>query len=148
MNDNNNGYWKANLRLLGILLSIWFTVSFGFGILLVEELNQIPFFGFKLGFWWAQQGAIYVFVALIFVYIHLMQKLDRQYGVSDDEDESSQQEDDVTWMLNRSLTYSSPCLSAVHWHCHLVSRRVNQRILCRRRRRHPSPMVWPPPLTG
>ena len=75
MNTNNNGYWKANLRLLGILLSIWFTVSFGFGILLVEELNQIPFFGFKLGFWWAQQGAIYVFVALIFVYIHLMQKI-------------------------------------------------------------------------
>jgi putative solute:sodium symporter small subunit len=68
-------------------------VSFGFGILLVEELNQIAFFGFKLGFWWAQQGAIYVFVALIFVYIHLMQKLDRQYGVSDDEDESSNQED-------------------------------------------------------
>ena len=93
MNDNHNDYWKANLRLLGILLSIWFTVSFGFGILLVEELNQIPLFGFKLGFWWAQQGAIYVFVALIFVYIHLMQKLDRQYGVSDDEDESSQQED-------------------------------------------------------
>lgn len=94
MNDNNNGYWKANLRLLGILLSIWFTVSFGFGILLVEELNRIPFFGFKLGFWWAQQGAIYVFVALIFIYIHQMQKLDRQYGVSDDEDESSGQEDE------------------------------------------------------
>ena len=93
MNTNNNGYWKANLRLLGILLSIWFTVSFGFGILLVEELNQIAFFGFKLGFWWAQQGAIYVFVALIFVYIHLMQNLDRQYGVSDDEDEPSNQED-------------------------------------------------------
>ena len=93
MNDNHNDYWKANLRLLGILLSIWFTVSFGFGILLVEELNQIPCFGFKLGFWWAQQGAIYVFVALIFVYIHLMQKLDRQYGVSDDEDESSNPED-------------------------------------------------------
>ena len=94
MNDNKNGYWKANLRLLGILLSIWFTVSFGFGILLVEELNRIPFFGFKLGFWWAQQGAIYVFVALIFIYIHQMQKLDRQYGVSDDEDESSGQEDE------------------------------------------------------
>ena len=61
--------------------------------MLVEELNQIPFFGFKLGFWWAQQGAIYVFVGLIFVYIHLMQKLDRQYGVSDDEDESSNPED-------------------------------------------------------
>ena len=86
MNENNNEYWRANLRLLGILLSIWFVVSFGFGILLVDELNRIPFFGFKLGFWWAQQGAIYVFVALIFVYIHLMQKLDRKFGVSDDDD--------------------------------------------------------------
>lgn len=91
MKQDNQAYWKANLRILGMLLSIWFIVSFGFGILLVEELNQIPFFGFKLGFWWAQQGAIYVFVALIFVYIHLMQKLDRQYGVSD-EDDSSEEE--------------------------------------------------------
>lgn len=86
MKQDNQGYWKANLRILGALLSIWFIVSFGFGILWAEELNQIPFFGFKLGFWWAQQGAIYVFVALIFVYIHLMQKLDRQYGVSDEDD--------------------------------------------------------------
>jgi len=91
LKQDNQAYWKANLRILGMLLSIWFIVSFGFGILLVEELNQIPFFGFKLGFWWAQQGAIYVFVALIFVYIHLMQKLDRQYGVSD-EDDSSEEE--------------------------------------------------------
>ena len=91
MKQDNHGYWKANLRILGALLSIWFIVSFGFGILLVEELNQIPFFGFKLGFWWAQQGAIYVFVALIFVYIHLMQKLDREYGVSDEDDSSEEQ---------------------------------------------------------
>ena len=62
MNDNNNGYWKANLRLLGILLSIWFTVSFGFGILLVETESD-SFLWIQLGFWWAQQGAIYVFVA-------------------------------------------------------------------------------------
>ena len=91
LKQDNHGYWKANLRILGALLSIWFIVSFGFGILLVEELNQIPFFGFKLGFWWAQQGAIYVFVALIFVYIHLMQKLDRKYGVSDEDDSSEEQ---------------------------------------------------------
>ena len=91
MKQYNHGYWKANLRILGALLSIWFIVSFGFGILLVEELNQIPFFGFKLGFWWAQQGAIYVFVALIFVYIHLMQKLYRKYGVSDEDDSSEEQ---------------------------------------------------------
>jgi putative solute:sodium symporter small subunit len=79
--NNNRDYWKANLRLLGILLSIWFIVSFGFGILLADQLNQIPFFGFKLGFWWAQQGSIY-----IFAYIHLMQKLDRKFGVSDEDD--------------------------------------------------------------
>jgi putative solute:sodium symporter small subunit len=63
-------YWKKNLKYLLILLSIWFTVSFGFGIILIEELNQIKIGGFKLGFWFAQQGSIYVFVTLIF-HIHL-----------------------------------------------------------------------------
>jgi putative solute:sodium symporter small subunit len=82
--DNNHAYWRANIRLMLVLLSIWFLVSFVFGILLVDWLNEIPFFGFKLGFWWAQQGAIYVFVVLIFVYAHLMKKLDRKHGVSDD----------------------------------------------------------------
>jgi putative solute:sodium symporter small subunit len=76
---NSEAYWKKNLRYLIILLSIWFSVSFGFGILLVDELNQIQFFGFKLGFWFAQQGSIYVFVILIFVYIYLMNKLDKNY---------------------------------------------------------------------
>jgi len=76
---NSEAYWKKNLRYLIILLSIWFSVSFGFGILLVDELNQIQFFGFKLGFWFAQQGSIYVFVILIFVYIFLMNKLDKNY---------------------------------------------------------------------
>ena len=75
----SEAYWKKNLKYLVILLSIWFSVSFGFGILLVDELNQIHFFGFKLGFWFAQQGSIYVFVILIFVYIHLMNKLDKNY---------------------------------------------------------------------
>ena len=75
----SEAYWKKNLKYLVILLSIWFTVSFGFGILLVDELNQIQFFGFKLGFWFAQQGSIYVFVILIFVYIYLMNKLDKNY---------------------------------------------------------------------
>ena len=84
--NNNQDYWKANLRLLGLLLSIWFIVSFGFGILLVDQLNQIPFFGFKLGFWWAQQGSIYVFVILILVYTLRMKKIDRDHGVSDEED--------------------------------------------------------------
>ena len=84
---NHQDYWKANIRLMLVLLAIWFTVSFGFGILLVDQLNQIPFFGFKLGFWWAQQGSIYVFIGLIFYYTYKMKKIDRQFGVSDDDDE-------------------------------------------------------------
>ena len=82
--ERNQAYWRANLKLGAVLLAIWFIVSFGFGILLVEPLNQIPFFGFKLGFWWAQQGAIYVFIVLIFVYAWAMKRLDRKYDVHDD----------------------------------------------------------------
>ena len=85
-NDNNKNYWRANLKVSAILLIIWFTVSFGFGILLVEPLNQIAFFGFKLGFWWAQQGSIFVFVILIFVYARIMKHIDRKFGVQDEED--------------------------------------------------------------
>lgn len=77
--QNATAYWKENLRYLTILLSIWFLVSFVFGILMVEQLNEIKFGGFKLGFWFAQQGSIYVFVILIFVYIRLMNKLDKKY---------------------------------------------------------------------
>lgn len=76
-------YWKENIRYLIILLAIWFLVSYVFGILLVDELNVIRFGGFKLGFWFAQQGAIYVFVILIFVYIRLMNKLDKKYNLND-----------------------------------------------------------------
>jgi len=83
--NNNHAYWRANIRLMLVLLAIWFTVSFGFGILLVDWLNQFQFFGFKFGFWWAQQGSIYVFVILIFVYTARMKRIDREYGVSDDE---------------------------------------------------------------
>ena len=72
-------YWKINLKYLIILLSIWFLVSFGFGILFVDILNQIKIKGFKLGFWFAQQGAIYVFVILIFVYVLLMNRLDKKF---------------------------------------------------------------------
>lgn len=82
---NAHAYWRANLKVIGLLLGIWFIVSFGFGILLVEPLNSIRFFGFKLGFWWAQQGSIYVFVALIIVYVIWMHRIDRRFGVSDDE---------------------------------------------------------------
>lgn len=82
--DKAKAYWSENLRLMLILLIIWFVVSFGFGILLVEPLNTIRMGGFKLGFWFAQQGSIYVFVILIFVYVALMNKLDKKYGVSEE----------------------------------------------------------------
>ena len=80
MNTEHKKYWKENLKYLGILLLIWFIVSFGFGILWVEGLNTIKIGGFKLGFWFAQQGSMYVFVVLIFVYVRLMNKLDKKYG--------------------------------------------------------------------
>jgi len=77
-------YWKANLRYVAILLAIWFIVSYGCGILLVNWLDQFQLFGFPLGFWFAQQGSIYVFVVLIFVYVGLMNKLDREHDVHED----------------------------------------------------------------
>ncbi len=77
-------YWKENLKYLTILLSIWFIVSYGAGILLKDALNSIKLGGFKLGFWFAQQGSIYVFVILIFVYVRLMNKLDKKYGYDED----------------------------------------------------------------
>ena len=79
MSQKTNAYWKHNLKYLIILLILWFLVSFGAGILFVDELNTIKIGGFKLGFWFAQQGSIYVFVVLIFVYIYLMNKLDAQF---------------------------------------------------------------------
>lgn len=82
-NNNMQQYWKTNLFYLLILLSIWFIVSYGFGILLVEELNAIKIGGFKLGFWFAQQGSIYVFVVLIFIYVYLMNRLDKKYDVDE-----------------------------------------------------------------
>ena len=75
---NARSYWRTNLKYLSVLLSIWFFVSFGCGILFVEYLNQFQLGGFPLGFWFAQQGAIYTFVLLIFVYIYLMNRLDSQ----------------------------------------------------------------------
>ena len=77
-------YWKENLSLMLKLLFVWALVSFGFGIFLVDILNQIHFFGFKLGFWFAQQGAIYTFIVLIFIYIRQMNKLDKKYGVEEE----------------------------------------------------------------
>lgn len=77
-------YWKKNLQTLALLLLIWFLVSFGFGILWVEELNTIRLGGFKLGFWFAQQGSIYSFVILIFIYVIRMNALDREFKVNED----------------------------------------------------------------
>lgn len=76
-------YWKENLRYLLILLSIWFLVSYGAGIIFKDALNEIKIGGFPFGFWFAQQGSIYVFVILIFVYVRLMNKLDKKYGFED-----------------------------------------------------------------
>ena len=87
MPDNKQkmkAYWKKNLMTLLVLLLIWFTVSFGFGILLVDQLNAIKIGGFKLGFWFAQQGSIYVFVILIFVYVYRMNKLDKEFDVNEE----------------------------------------------------------------
>lgn len=78
--EKATAYWKENLRYLLILLSIWLVVSYGVGILFKDALNAIKIGGFPLGFWFAQQGSIYVFVILIFVYVRLMNKLDKKYG--------------------------------------------------------------------
>jgi len=77
-------YWKKNLRTLGILLFLWFFVSFGCGVLLVDFLNQIKIGGYPLGFWFAQQGSIYAFIILIFIYVSRMNKLDREFDVNED----------------------------------------------------------------
>ena len=77
-------YWQANLRLVALCIGIWFLVSFGFGILFADALNGIRIGGYKLGFWFAQQGSIYVFVVLIFFYANRMGVLDRKYGVHEE----------------------------------------------------------------
>lgn len=81
--DKAKAYWKENLRYLLVLLLIWFAVSYGAGILFHEQLDTIKIGGFPLGFWFAHQGSIYVFVILIFVYVRLMNKLDKKYGYNE-----------------------------------------------------------------
>ena len=83
--ENKNSYWRENLRLIYICLTIWFVVSYGFGLILVEPLNAIKLGGYKLGFWFAQQGSIYTFVGLVFWYSSQMNKLDKKYNVEEDE---------------------------------------------------------------
>ena len=78
--NNSKAYWKENIKYLFILLTVWFLVSFGAGILFKDLLNEFKLGGFKLGFWFAQQGSMYVFVILIFIYVKLMNKLDKKYG--------------------------------------------------------------------
>jgi putative solute:sodium symporter small subunit len=87
-------YWRRNLRYLAILLGIWFAVSFGAGVLFAGRLNEIriPGTGFPVGFWFAQQGSIYVFVILIFVYVYLMARLDREFGVDEGGDDYPQEQ--------------------------------------------------------
>ena len=82
--ENRAAYWKANLSLLTTLLVIWFVVSYGFGIILVDVLNNYSLGGYKLGFWFAQQGSIYTFLVLIFVYAVRMNQLDKKYEVHED----------------------------------------------------------------
>ena len=86
--DKRREYWKCNLRYLAILLSIWFAVSFGCGVLFADALDQIRVGGFKLGFWFSQQGSMYVFVILIAVYVVLMNRLDRRFGFDEKDDDT------------------------------------------------------------
>jgi putative solute:sodium symporter small subunit len=81
--EKMQAYWKKNIRKMTLLLAIWFLVSYVFGIFFVEQLNAIKIAGFPLGFWFAQQGSVYVFVILIFVYVRMMNTLDKEYGVDE-----------------------------------------------------------------
>ncbi len=83
LEQQRKAYWRANLKLVAFCLSIWFVVSFVFGIILVDQLNTIRLGGYKLGFWFAQQGSIYVFVVLIFFYAWRMNKLDKKFDVDE-----------------------------------------------------------------
>ena len=83
--EDKKAYWRENLALLAKLLVVWFIVSFGAGIIFVDILNEIQFFGFKLGFWFAQQGAIYTFIVLIFVYARVMARLEKCLGFEEPE---------------------------------------------------------------
>lgn len=84
--SKNHNYWQSNMRLIALCLSIWFVVSFLFGIILVDALNAVSIGGYKLGFWFANQGSIYTFVALIFFYANRMEKLDRKHDVHEDKE--------------------------------------------------------------
>lgn len=84
MEDQAKAYWLATLKLIGSILVIWAIVSYGFGIILAPALNSISLGGYPFGFWWAQQGSIYVFIALIFVYAKLQDNVDRKFNVHEE----------------------------------------------------------------
>jgi len=82
--EAGKAYWFATLKLIGCVLVVWFIVSYGFGILFAPELNSIKLGGYPFGFWWAQQGSMYVFVALIFIYAKLMGNIDKKFDVHEE----------------------------------------------------------------
>ncbi len=92
LSKRRQAYWRDNLRIMACLMALWFVVSYGCGILFVEQLNRIQIGGYKLGFWMAQQGSIYVFVALIFVYVRLMNQLDKKHGFIEEAETSTNAE--------------------------------------------------------
>ncbi len=85
--DKARAYWRENIRIVSSLLVVWFLVSYGMGILFADTLDRVHFFGFHLGFWMSQQGSIFIFVMLIFIYVYKMNRLDHKYGVDEDHDE-------------------------------------------------------------
>ncbi len=89
---NRQAYWRENLRIVAWLMAVWFLVSYGCGILFVEQLNKIELGGFKFGFWMAQQGSIYVFVVLIFIYVRLMNRLDEKYSFNEKDEPKTKDE--------------------------------------------------------
>ncbi len=124
MSDSANTYWKSNIKIVSLLLSIWFFISFGCGILFVDFLDQFRLGGFKLGFWIAQQGAIFVFVALIYAYIYLMDKLDKEYNLQSSQHENStrktEKENNYNEGSSLDIFFHIFNLRSLHWNRNLV----------------------------
>ena len=92
--DNRRAYWRENLTIVAILLSVWFVVSLLLSVVFVDELNDIRLGGFRLGFWIAQQGSLYTFVVLIFIYVWAMNRLDRKYGLEEENKDEATEKDE------------------------------------------------------
>ena len=92
--DNRRAYWRENLTIVAILLSVWFVVSLLLSVIFVDELNDIRLGGFRLGFWIAQQGSLYTFVVLIFIYVWAMNRLDRKYGLEEENKDEATEKDE------------------------------------------------------